>query len=303
MNYSQTEVGWELRSFLEKLNGVYSGAVLISGGKGNPAYPVSYRNEPVKNWNPGARAGGVVWSKGDLEIFQFDHGPCITGTYRKYKNTHPDATSDCPNPGDVSPPFPSGLVEAFMIKMEISEGPAKDWAIAMLSNESPWKSGFGDQSSVERIEDAKGNVKGLIFWDLEVNPTVLGNLLRFLHRVKSAARTFWPKYLSLGLTEKEALIATACFPGGDATKNVAGYDYIMKPVVSLKNVRDGVCKDLSKGKTFRQGGDYNRSLNETIFQSGKDDLNVLKWMDSKHPTEKTFVPLFRQMLSEQGAGC
>ncbi|MGE0266083.1 MAG: hypothetical protein AB7V06_25665 [Candidatus Obscuribacterales bacterium] len=290
-----------LRARLPKLVGAYSAAFLIYGGEGNHKYPVTQGNKPCTSTT--YRKGGVVDVVDGFEVFQFDNQPCITGAYRKYKNTHGDlATSDCPNPNDVYPPFPSGQVSAFMLNLSGQLLSFKDeigeWLDATLGPNSPWREGVG--KDVELFK--KGNKRAIIFWDTDVNPTVLGNYCRFLSRINGGHAKAFSNYKKLGLTEHEALIATVCF-WGDATKNPSGMSYIMKPTLCLKNIRDGVVKDLSQGKSLKNGGDYNRKDNETIFQSliPEENVNVIQIMTAKLKKDKNFAHAFREMLEEYGA--
>lgn len=238
----------------------------------------------------------------DRVIFPRDSLPCLGGEMRKYKKTHGEKytdpytgnknnPTDTYRPGDLHWPFPEGTPIALAVRRDVSKQ-YETLLEAMFSDESPWKRGFKDTSSVHFFKK-EDKIKGYLLKDTEVDPTVMINLFNVF---KSSPPTLVQRFDLLkkkGLTVREALAgALEIKPGFQIANFMKGYYTPNNLDIyrhETQNPRDlnGSWPELETGRTFKGRYDYNRKRFHEVFEvkDGKNFtfLNKARELAGMHP--------------------
>jgi len=139
----------------------------------------------------------------------------------------------------------------------------------LMSDKSPWRKGLRPDS-IEFTEGSDGRIKGMVMTETDVDPTVMVNLFQ---KMRSMSADRWVEYLDQGLSEIEALLATLCInktiDWRDKSKvyvNVGITDtYTFTANLDVGAFVNGTPRDLSSGRTWRDGDDYNRPEIQDLF--------------------------------------
>src|SRR5690606_1498366 len=131
----------------------------------------------------------------------------------------------------------------------------------LLSDESPWRRGFGSSKDVEIVK-RKGVVIGFVGSNTNVDPSVLVSLLNFISRkiMMSEMYGMWNQYRKVGMTPQESTLALMLISGSPLVsyQGLKFSDSYYLPICpDLKAMMTGETQDLT-GRTWRAGGDYNR---------------------------------------------
>ncbi len=200
--------------------------------------------------------------------------PCY-GELRKYKRTHPeDYTSSENKPTDLHYPFPEGHPAALGLNLPPSEKNEEVYK-DLFSNESPFINGFRSKDNVlfiRKESGVPGPIIGFVVKDLEIDPTVLVNLLKFT-RYNLALP--YSRLREAGATIQEALGIIYLNNGMDpmySTNKNSGY--WTPAIFSAKRWFSQNPIDLSGG-TLADRFDYNRTRMADPFYS----KTGIKWYD------------------------
>jgi len=197
--------------------------------------------------------------------------PCY-GELRKYKMTHGTMCTrpESEKPDDLFNPFPKGVPHAVVIPFHDlyhddgkSEG-RKHFLEFLVSEDSPWISGFGSPDKVEMIK--KDEVyHGFILRDMHIDPTVMVQLI-WATRDISHSGTF-DRLVADGLTSIEAVAVLYANSSNDPYKIISEQDeYHFGSRLSLKRFFSKTPRDFTGGK-YDEGYDYNRRMVQDIFYS------------------------------------
>lgn len=224
---------------------------------------------------------------GEVTLHERINQPCY-GELRKYKSIHDDATQPEYRPGDLRHPFPSGTPEALAIGLpdwHYGEYDANSGKVIpknfvsenqkffdfILSDRSPFVRGFGGEKNIEWSEGQKG----FVLLSLDIDPTVLVNLLKFFQSYpKIGEGTTFCTYLDDGLSEIEAFVASYCCNFGVGIYANKKYTIGLAPVntyvfpqkADLQRILDQNPVDLTGG-TLRNRFDYSRKSLHEVFYS------------------------------------
>lgn len=221
---------------------------------------------------------------GNIQIYERENQPCY-GELRKYKSTHGDeATQDENRPGDLTKPFPKGKPEALAIRFDgwdkirlTDEG--VEFFDYLLSDRSPFVRGFGGTGNIEWTP----NREGIVLLDLEIDPTVLVNMLKHIQYNSrewgSVDYKRFSNYKKAGMSEVQAFCATYTVSHQYGRLSVA-YDYIYPTFADLDRIVAQDPYDLTGG-TLANRFDYSRRRLHEIFYSEKDGVNVFKEISRK----------------------
>jgi len=207
----------------------------------------------------------------DFGIFPRFGQPCQGGDMRRYDKTHPGKATQPHNarPGDLSQPFPEGIPSAiaFHNLKPYASKRLNAFLEDLFADDSPWRAGFGSRSNVLFYEDDEENYIGWILKDLQIDPTVLVNLLGFMNSFMAHSKKPYLDLIAEGLTKQEAL-AVLMLNGGQSHYIAHTDSYRFPPVFSARRFFEGRPNDLSGG-TYRDGADYNRTYVQDVFLGDK----------------------------------
>ena len=231
--------------------------------------------------------------------------PCQGGDMRKYESSHPGRCTQPHNgrPTDLYNPFPAGKPSALAIHTWLNRGSeATDLVVeAVMSDESPWRSGFGGRSNVIEYRDENGHIEGFILKNLDVDPTVLVNGLGILNTI---SHQNFPTLTSAGLTPNEALAFLMLNGmGGILTSVVQTYAYRFPPVFSPRRFFDRRPNDLSGG-LYSAGADYNRTYVQDVFLGDKEKGGIVwqtemnRLLSGKTVTKGTLIEAAKILFKE-----
>lgn len=249
----------------------------------------------------------------DLSLHVRVNQPCY-GEMRKYEKTHENYSDPQPHdgyrPGDLFWQFPKGTIEGYGIRfdrfafekptLEKSQGVIK----FLFSNLSPYRRGFGSSRDVELIQ-RDGMIVGVVGTNTNVDPTVLVSLLQFISRsfLGSNMGSIWEKYKKVGMTDLEATIACMLVSSNPLTSIQFTQTYYLPIYPDVRRMMEGNPMDLT-GKTWREGGDYNRKRLQDIFKNEKEDAGVpaqviaSKFPGKVAPSYEAFRDAFREVIQE-----
>lgn len=245
--------------------------------------------------------GGISWSYGhrnkdNVVVFvPMINRPCY-GEMRAY-----GASSTRPkdyHPGDLPRPIPAGpgreAISVAFKKVSLDIETHNAMIEYMFSSESPWKRGIG-YDGLSLTKDDKGRIKGVVMWDTAVDPTVMVALfmaIRSLGGTDGRADSWVWFQEDFGLSKFQALVATFYFPilrfrlpmytpikiDRDVFKNGVKFTsqfnngYFLPNSPDFKKMLSGQSLDLSNGKTWQEGEDYNRPSLAEVFRTD-DGIN------------------------------
>lgn len=254
--------------------------------------------------------------EGYLTVYPRENQPCQGGEMRKYGKTHGEKCTrpDDRRPGDLTNPFPDGVVEAVAVRLRVHHDP--EMMDFFLSSDSPYKKGFGSSKDVE-VLTKDGLVSGLIFKNTDVDPTVLVNFLQFLH-YRHDHHPAWKKMIELGATPAETAVHLTLAGGipGQVSKYDPSqtdplhmtYSYYFPMKASIRRIIDGNPFDLSGG-TYRAGFDYNRPEIQDLFMAREGERETIWYEEVKKriaPDEKNlkiegveqYVEVMKEIISD-----
>lgn len=219
----------------------------------------------------------------DYAIYPRFDQPCQGGDMRRYSSVHGDLATQPhnPRPGDLSQPFPAGKPSAIAFHTLLGKGDQfRDIVFdAVTSDTSPWRKGFGSNANVLPYRDKKGHVEGFILKSLDVDPTVMVNMVYILNTLRYSevfARNF-NDLMNEGLSQNEAL-AAMMLNGFQITRISATDTYRYPPVFSARRFFEQKPKDLSGG-LYSEGADYNRTYIQDVFLGSKDEGGIV-WLSA-----------------------
>jgi hypothetical protein len=209
-------------------------------------------------------------------------------------------------PTDLFAPFPQGkpLMLSVPLPGNYNTRNNNSWTelaetVLFNSEVSPWKNILKD---VEIVYTENKIVTGLVFHNMEIEPTLAVNLFR---KVKSSGYVDKSIYrIDKTLTLYEAYILSSLFTVYEGTIRFGG-THALGSDVDLSNVVNGTPNDYTKG-TFAQRYAYNRPKQEYLFKGKKNFTTELanKFGLSDYnfrlPLSRSaeFVEIFRQMIAD-----
>lgn len=233
---------------------------------------------------------GISWSaavrKDDaVEYIPMANRPCY-GEMRAY-----GASSTRPNdykPGDLPRPIPAGTREAVSIYI----GPvSKDAKVHnrfirfVLSADSPWRKGIGYAGlQLTHDGDESHHIRGLVMYETDVDPTVMVSLFMFLRSARcdhysnkrDARADSWAELIDAhGKSELAALIAVNWMTIHLEQKTFQpsfSLGYFLAQKLDTNLFKAGEARNLSNGRTWRDGEDYNRPEIQDLFANPALDI-------------------------------
>jgi len=201
----------------------------------------------------------------DYSIWPRFNQPCQGGELRKYEVTHPGECTQPHNrkPSDLWTPFPDGKPSAIAFNPFCTSAAGDELVKAATSEKSPWLKGFGGPQNIELLKANDGHINGILIKRLNVDPTVMVNLIQFLKQ------GYGPQYAMLvkaGLTEVQAM-AAVMLNRGSVTHASGTYDYYFPKIFSARRFFEGKPRDLSGG-LYEDRTDYNRTFVQDVFSPG-----------------------------------
>lgn len=196
--------------------------------------------------------------------------PCY-GELRKYKSTHGDeATQPEDRPGDLHWPFPEGTPVAIGVKFDQREGCqhslVQNDIARMISDDSPWRRGFGSQDDVIQTKN------GLIFKNTEIDPTVLVHMLKVIQGIPlQQYDQFFGGVRDIGFFEY-LFIRSAICPVTQTRLSTHTNAYVWNIQFDAKKYLSGDSNDLTGG-TLKNRFDYSRAHLQNVF---KGKFNFIK---------------------------
>lgn len=196
--------------------------------------------------------------------------PCY-GELRKYRSTHGDeATQPEDRPGDLYWPFPTGTPVAIGVKFDQRKGRqhslVQNDIARMISNDSPWRRGFGSQNDVIQTEN------GLIFKNTEIDPTVLVHMLKVIQGITHQQYDqFFGGARDIGFFEY-LFIRSAFTPITLTRLSTFTNTYVWNIQFDAKGYLSGDSNDLTGG-TLKNRFDYSRAHLQDVF---KGKFNFMK---------------------------
>jgi len=187
---------------------------------------------------------------GDLAKYRDPHG--VFGEMNKY------------HPTDLYYPFPEGT--PVMIGMAIHPKENDDFFQALFTEDSPW---YEVTKGAEFVTNSKNHVIGLIFPDMNIDPTVWWN---FLYRLRSLyagsdCQKLMDQALAFGFSRREAIMISL------------NYRHPSHLGGGCWGIRRMLLQDPKRisGGTFAEGYGYTRPSNEHIFHDDgeSEDKKIL----------------------------
>lgn len=146
-------------------------------------------------------AYGLAMKEGDKILLHYRESQPCYGELRKYHAIHDDYTDPQPTdhyrPGDLYWPFPDGTPVGLALRLRNKlpknnqkklNNTLENCLDFLFSDESPWVRGVPSSDYVEYTRDNNGEIIGLVFLHLDVDPTVMVQLINStIKRVKSHA--------------------------------------------------------------------------------------------------------------------
>ncbi len=226
----------------------------------------------------------VTLNEGKFVVTDYKNRPCF-GEMRPYHKTHPKEVNDKVSmPGDLHIRFPDGNPVGYAIHQ--SHWVSNDAAQFLLnSDESPFRSVF---SLAEKIRDKNNKVMGLVFLDLDLDPTLLVHGLRLC---KGLDNKRFNGFVKAGATLPEAfaLLHTGPFYWSS---------YYWSDRNNLKRVVEGNPINHSVNhKSYIDRAVYNRPLNERTFDDGQNMIGkVLNVPEFNKSSAEGQVKFLRSVL-------
>lgn len=204
----------------------------------------------------------ISFNEGKFIKTSYRNRPCF-GEMRPYEKTHPKEVKDGVRmPGDLHVRFPDGNPVAYGIARNMWAG---NTAVQFVvdSEDSPFRSVF---SLAEKIRDKNNDVIGLVFLDLDLDPTLLVHGLRYC---RSLNDKLFRDYVKAGATKLEAL--TLLFTG---QFNWSNYNWSDRN--NLKRFYEGQPVNHSVNhEKYIDRAVYNRPMNEQTFHDGKNFFSIV----------------------------
>lgn len=237
----------------------------------------------------------------DYAIYPRFGQPCQGGDMRRYgkESTQPHNN----RPMDLSQPFPEGKPSAIAFhNISDNKGQLTNLFNALISNDSPWRKGFGGRDNIHVYVDDKGNPVGYILKNLDVDPTVLVNGVNFINTIRLNAKNF-DILIDNGATPNEALCIMMMNGHGVINRIDSTWDYRHPPVLSARRFFEGRPNDLSGG-LYSQGVDYNRTYVQDVFLGERSNAGIIwnedmnKRMKGTVLTPKVLVDHAKELFAE-----
>lgn len=239
----------------------------------------------------------------DYAIYPRFGQPCQGGDMRRYgkKSTQPHNE----RPNDLSQPFPEGTPSAiaFHNLFKNQTGLQTGLFEALVSDDSPWRKGFGGRQNILTYLNPEGHPIGYILKSLQVDPTVLVNGVNFLNTLDGGGWKNYSILIDAGATPNEALCILMMNGQGVLSSIVETWDYRHPPVLSARRFFEGRPNDLSGG-TYANGADYNRTYVQDVFL-GDPKRGGIVWKNEMTKrtsgmtlTPKVFVDVSRELFAE-----
>lgn len=245
--------------------------------------------EQMHKFNLGQN-GGISWSAAlrnpeteELTFHKMTDRPCY-GEMRMYGKDSTRPYDD--KPSDLTKPFrkDSGIREAcgvyftyipYMTAQQRTSVP--EIVKFLFSEESPWRRGLPEQEHIE-FTLSKGDEYpiGVVFRDTEYDPTVAVSLFIMMRSISNFTPSFQEyrkRFPDLSLSEV-MFLALYCPIYNNKLPGSFGYSYTMPPKIDLRRWKHGTVQELSEGKTWRDGYDYNRPDMAKLFQPESRDMNL-----------------------------
>ena len=193
--------------------------------------------------------------------------PCY-GELRKYSMTHGTMCTrpESEKPDDLYFPFPKGIPYAIAVPFNhaLHSTSRDNYLRALVSEDSPWISGFGSPDSVEFIEK-NGHLTGFILKDMHVDHTVMVSLIWATCHVHGSSA--FDRLITEGFSVKETLAILVMNSTYSPHKFIVETDdYHWGSRLSFKRFFEAKPRNFSGGM-FDEGYDYNRRMIQDIFYS------------------------------------
>lgn len=260
----------DFRKKTTKMTGTNFGLLMSRVIDGKLVFEAHYRNNQPCQGGEMRKYKYHSWSKCPVKPKPSEVPYTVPKVPGNYLHGESCTRPDDQRPGDLRYPFPEGVVEA--VSRNYDNTYSKSFPLFFNSN-SPYRSAFGSEGSLDFVKDKSGNIQSVIFTDTEVDPTVLVNSLQFFN--KADHQTIF-KLLALGFTNQEALIIqylNGDYQGDKPYINTT-YSYYFSVEASLRKLFEGTPNDLTGG-LYRDGFDYNRPDIQDLFKAdpGTRSLN------------------------------
>lgn len=222
----------------------------------------------------------------DYAIYPRFGQPCQGGDMRRYGEGSTQPHNE--RPSDLSQPFPEGKPSAIAFhNISNNKGQLTNLFDALISDDSPWRRGFGGWGNVHVYVDDKENPVGYILKSLDVDPTVLVNGVNFINTIINSATSF-DILVDNGATPNEALCIMMMNGMGSINSICATWDYRHPPILSARRFFEGRPNDLSGG-LYSQGVDYNRTFVQDVFLGERSNAGIIWDEDMKKRMKGTVL--------------